>query len=166
MHRWDAEHDVVIVGFGAAGACAAIEAASAGADTLIVERASSYGGTSALSGGEIYLGGSGGTPAQRQAGFTDDTEDLYRYLMLAGGRDADESKVRLYANESLAHHDWLVAHGLTYKNTFVAERIVEPETDDCLIWSGSEEAWPFSEAAKPCPRGHTRNGRAGAADRC
>lgn len=62
MHRWDAEHDVVIVGFGAAGACAAIEAASAGADTLIVERASSYGGTSALSGGEIYLGGSGGTP--------------------------------------------------------------------------------------------------------
>ncbi|CAB5106336.1 putative FAD-binding component for oxidoreductase [Burkholderia cenocepacia] len=155
VHRWDADHDVVIVGFGAAGACAAIEAASAGADTLIVERASSYGGTSALSGGEIYLGGSGGTPAQRQAGFTDDTEDLYRYLMLAGGRDADDAKVRLYANESLAHHDWLVAQGVTYKNTFIAERIVEPETDDCLIWSGSEEAWPFSEAAKPCPRGHT-----------
>ncbi|MGU7784603.1 FAD-dependent oxidoreductase [Burkholderia sp. PU8-34] len=155
VRHWDADHDVVIVGFGAAGACAAIEAASAGADTLIVERASSYGGTSALSGGEIYLGGSGGTPAQRQAGFRDDTEDLFRYLMLAGGRDADEAKVRAYANESLAHHDWLVAQGLTYKNTFIAERIVEPETDDCLIWSGSEEAWPFSEAAKPCPRGHT-----------
>ncbi|WP_179405060.1 FAD-dependent oxidoreductase [Burkholderia guangdongensis] len=155
VRHWDAEHDVVIVGFGAAGACAAIEAATAGADTLIVERASSHGGTSALSGGEIYLGGSGGTPAQRQAGFHDDTEDLYRYLMLAGGPDADDAKVRLYAEQSLAHHDWLVAQGVTYKNTFLPERMVEPETDDCLIWSGSEEAWPFSDAAKPCPRGHT-----------
>ncbi len=155
VRRWDAEHDVLIVGFGAAGACAAIEAANAGADTLIVERAACYGGTSALSGGEIYLGGGGGTPAQRQAGFRDETDDLYRYLMLAGGCDADEAKVRLYADQSLAHHDWLVAQGLTYKNTFIAARIIEPETDDCLIWSGSEEAWPFSTVAKPCPRGHT-----------
>ncbi|OAJ54480.1 FAD-dependent oxidoreductase [Paraburkholderia ginsengiterrae] len=153
--HWDAEHDVVIAGFGAAGACAAIEAVQAGADTLVIERASGYGGTSALSGGEIYLGGSGGTPAQRQAGFTDSTADLYRYLMMAGGRDADEARVKLYAEESLAHHDWLVAQGVTYKNTFLPERMVEPVTDDCLIWSGSEEAWPFSAEAKPCPRGHT-----------
>jgi 3-oxo-5alpha-steroid 4-dehydrogenase len=153
--HWDAEHDIVIVGFGAAGACAAIEAASADADVLIVERASGYGGTSALSGGEIYLGGSGGTPAQREAGFRDETEDLYRYLTQAGGSDADTAKARLYAEQSLAHHDWLVAQGVPYKNTFLPQRMVEPETDDCLIWSGSEEAWPFSETAKPCPRGHT-----------
>jgi voltage-gated potassium channel Kch len=56
--RWDAEHDVLIVGFGAA-----IEAARAGAATLSVECATCYGGTSAL----IYLGGSGGTPAQHPA---------------------------------------------------------------------------------------------------
>ena len=155
VRHWDAEHDVVIIGFGAAGACAAIESATAGADTLIVERASSHGGTSALSGGEIYLGGNGGTPAQRQAGFQDDTEDLFRYLMMAGGRDADGAKARLYAGQSLAHHDWLVAQGVPYKNTFLPQRMVEPETDDCLIWSGSEEAWPFSDAARPCPRGHT-----------
>ncbi|MER6800537.1 FAD-binding protein, partial [Amycolatopsis mediterranei] len=30
--------DVVIVGFGAAGACAALEAADAGADVIVVER--------------------------------------------------------------------------------------------------------------------------------
>ncbi|WP_153099554.1 FAD-dependent oxidoreductase [Paraburkholderia hayleyella] len=153
--RWDAEHDVVVTGFGAAGACAAIEAAQAGADTLIVERASGYGGTSALSGGEIYLGGNGGTPAQRQAGFCDETEDLYRYLELAGGADADLARIRLYAERSLEHHDWLVAQGLRYKNTFLPERMVEPETDDCLIWSGSEESWPFNTVARPCPRGHT-----------
>lgn len=153
--RWDSETDVVVVGFGAAGACAAIEAARAGARVTLVEATSASGGTSALSGGEMYLGGSGGTPIQRAAGFHDDTEDLFRYLMLAGGPDADEAKVRAYAEGSLGHFEWLVAQGLVYKNSFIPQRIVEPFTDDCLIWSGSEEAWPFSESAKPCPRGHT-----------
>ncbi len=82
------ETDVIVVGFGAAGACAAIEAAQAGAGVTLFEVASGSGGTSALSGGEIYLGGGGGTPAQQQAGFVDDTEDLYRYLLMAGGPDA------------------------------------------------------------------------------
>ncbi|WP_026352767.1 FAD-dependent oxidoreductase [Solimonas variicoloris] len=153
--RWDLETEVAIVGFGAAGASSAIEAAGLGAKVTLFEAGSGHGGTSALSGGEIYLGGSGGTPIQRSAGFTDDTEDLYQYLLMAGGPDADADKCRLYAEQSLAHYEWLVAQGVVYKNSFIAQRIVEPVSDDCLIWSGSEEAWPFRERARPCPRGHT-----------
>jgi 3-oxo-5alpha-steroid 4-dehydrogenase len=153
--RWDLETDVAIIGFGAAGASAAIEAATAGAQVTLFEATSGNGGTSALSGGEIYMGGNGGTPIQRAAGFSDDTEALYQYLLMAGGPNADAAKVRLYADNSLKHFDWLQAQGVEYKNSFVPQRIVEPDTDDCLIWSGSEEAWPFCEAAKPCPRGHT-----------
>lgn len=153
--QWDGETDVAVVGFGAAGACSAIEAARAGAKVTLIEATSGSGGTSALSGGEMYIGGNGGTPIQRSAGFSDDTEDLYRYLMMAGGPDADAAKVRAYAEGSLSHFEWLVAQGLVYKNSFIPQRIVEPFTDDCLIWSGSEEAWPFCESAKPCPRGHT-----------
>jgi len=41
VERWDLEADVVVVGFGAAGACAAIEADGAGADTLVLEAAGS-----------------------------------------------------------------------------------------------------------------------------
>ena len=48
--RWNEEADVV-VGYGMAGACAALEAVNAGADTLIVERFSGHGGTSAVPGG-------------------------------------------------------------------------------------------------------------------
>ena len=66
--RWSAETDVIVVGFGAAGASAAIEAARAGAHVALFEATSGDGGTSALSGGEIYLGGGGGTPIQRAAG--------------------------------------------------------------------------------------------------
>src|SRR6202011_4757430 len=56
--RFDMEADVIVVGFGAAGACATIEAARTGARVLLFEVAAGAGGTSALSGGEIYLGGS------------------------------------------------------------------------------------------------------------
>jgi len=152
IDRWDGECDVLIVGFGAAGACAAIEAAEAGARVQLFEAGAGAGGASALSGGEIYLGG--GTPIQRAAGFVDDTEDLYNYLQMAGGAKVDEAKVRCYANGSLDHFDWLVRQGVSYKGSYIAEKIVEPETDDTLIWSGSEEAWPFSEKARPAPRGH------------
>ena len=152
--QWDIETDVAVVGFGASGGSAAIEAASGGAQVHLFELGSGSGGASALSGGEIYLGGGGGTPIQRAAGFEDSTEALYQYLLMAGGPDADAAKVRLYADNSLAHYEWLVAQGVPYKGTFLPGKIIEPETDDTLIWSGSEEAWPFSEAAKPAPRGH------------
>src|SRR4051812_40771390 len=80
--RFDIDTDVLVVGFGAAGACAAIEAARAGARVTLFEVAAGNGGTSALSGGEIYLGGGGGTSIQRDAGFTDSTEDLFKYLLM------------------------------------------------------------------------------------
>jgi len=46
--------DVVVVGFGIAGGCAAVEAAAAGASVLVLERAAAAGGTSALAGGHFY----------------------------------------------------------------------------------------------------------------
>ena len=151
---FDLETDVIVVGFGAAGACAAIEAAQLGARVTVFEVTGGSGGTSAMSGGEIYMGGSGGTPIQRAAGFMDETEDLFTYLLMAGGPNVDEAKVRLYADGSLAHFHWLCSQGVQYKTSYIPEKIVEPVTDDCLIWSGSEEAWPFASKAKACPRGH------------
>ncbi|MAG31353.1 MAG: flavoprotein [Deltaproteobacteria bacterium] len=151
---WDIETDVVIVGFGAAGASAAIEASEAGARVTLFEAASGFGGTTALAGGDIYLGGSGGTTAQRANGFEDETEDFFRYMMMAGGPDADEDRVRLYAEGAVDHHAWLRAQGVPYRDTYIPGKPVLPGTGDCLILSGSEYAWPFREEAKPCPRGH------------
>ena len=64
---WADEADVVVVGFGAAGASAAYEAASAGAEVLVLDRAGAAGGAAAMSDGFVYLGG--GTPEQQAAGY-------------------------------------------------------------------------------------------------
>ena len=154
VERWHMEADVVVIGFGAAGACAAIEAAGAGARVCLFEVASGHGGTSAMAGGDIYLGGGGGTDVQRANGFRDETEDFFRYMMMAGGPDADEARVRLYADGALDHFAWLKAQGVPYRDTYIPGKTTMPGTGDCLILSGSEYAWPFREEARPCPRGH------------
>ncbi len=154
VSTWDIETDVIVVGFGSAGACAAIEASDQGVDVALFEVASGSGGTSALSSSEIYMGGNGGTPAQRANGFEDSTEAMRDYLMMASGPNADADKVSLYAEQSLEHYAWLTAQGMEFNTTFIAEKTIIPLTDDCLLFTGSEEAYPFNAAATPCPRGH------------
>jgi succinate dehydrogenase/fumarate reductase flavoprotein subunit len=151
---WDLETDVAIVGFGGAGACAAIEASEAGAEVAVFEVAAASGGSTELSSAEVYLGGSGGTRVQRACGYEDSTEDMFNYLMAAGGELADEVKVRLYCERSVEHFDWLVAMGAPYKDSEYTERAIMALTDDCLLYTGSEKCWPFKEVARPCPRGH------------
>lgn len=152
VRSWDREADVVVVGLGCAGACAAIEAAEAGADTLVLERAGGGGGTSAMAGGLIYLGG--GTPVQEACGYSDTPDGMFTFLMAACGPAADEAKVRLYCDESVAHFRWFEAHGVPFKRSFYPEPSMEPPTDDCLVYSGGEDAYPFDELTPAVPRAH------------
>lgn len=53
--KWDMETDVVILGYGGAGACAAIEAHDAGAKVLILEKLPQGGGNTAVSSGGFMV---------------------------------------------------------------------------------------------------------------
>jgi 3-oxo-5alpha-steroid 4-dehydrogenase len=152
VEQWSDEADVVVVGLGCAGASAAIEAAETGAEVTVVEAAAMGGGTSAMSGGLIYLGG--GTPVQEACGFTDTPENMERFLLAACGPDADQAKVRAYCEHSVAHFHWLVDHGVPFKSTFHPEPSREPPDDSGLVFSGGEDSWPFDTIAEPAPRGH------------
>lgn len=152
VRSWDREADVVVVGLGCAGACAAIEAAEAGAETLVLERAGGGGGTSAMAGGLIYLGG--GTPVQEACGYSDTPDGMFTFLMAACGPAADEAKVRVYCDESVAHFHWFEAHGVPFKRSFYPEPSMEAPTDDCLVYSGGEDAYPFDELTPAVPRAH------------
>ena len=149
--RWDSEADVVVVGLGASGVCAAIEARSLGADVLVLERASGGGGITMNAAGHLYLGG--GTRVQKAVGVEDSVDDMERYL-LAVTPAPDEEKIHLYCEQSVAHFDWLVAQGVPFNDTMYKGKHVLQMTDECLIWSGNEEVWPYREQAKPAPRGH------------
>lgn len=151
IDRYDHETDVLIVGYGCAGACAALEAGETGSEVILLEQQSGGGGSSALSGGEMYLGG--GTPVQQACGFTDSAEDMEKFLLAALGPDADEEKVGLYSRDSLAHYQWLVGHGVPFKHSLWDSPTWVPPTDDGLMWMG-ENAYPFNEIARPAPRGH------------
>jgi succinate dehydrogenase/fumarate reductase flavoprotein subunit len=156
------EHDVVVVGHGGAGAAAAIEAARAGADTLVLERMSGGGGTTALSTGVCYFGG--GTAVQKACGFEDSVPDMIDFVRLAAGRGCDEERIRLFCEGSAAHFAWFQSLGVEFKESYTAEKTTHPFTDDCLHFSGNELVHPFVEQARPAPRGHkpARPGEAGA----
>lgn len=149
---WDHEADVVIVGHGGAGASAAIEAARAGAETLVLERMTRGGGTTALSTGVIYFGG--GTRPQLACGFDDPVDEMIKHVRLAAGRNADDKKVRLYCEGSVEHFDWVSSLGVEFNEVFVDEKTTHPFGPDTLFYSGNEKVHPFAEHARPAPRGH------------
>ena len=149
---WDDEADVVIAGYGIAGAAAAVEAARAGADVLVLERTGSWGGAAAMAGGFIYLGG--GTALQKACGFDDSVENMRAFLNVAMGPGADEDRIADYCAGSVAHFDWLVGCGVPFKPEFFSEPGWEPMGDQGLMYSGGENSYPFNTIATPAPRGH------------
>ena len=52
---WDHQVDLLVVGSGAGAMTAAIVAFDRGADTLLIEKSSQYGGSSAMSGGSLWI---------------------------------------------------------------------------------------------------------------
>lgn len=148
---WSGETDVVVVGFGISGGCAALEAARAGARVVLLERAAEHGGTSAMAGGHFYLGG--GTAVQRAVGVEDSAEEMAKYLT-AVSLDPDEDKIRAFSEDSVEHFDWIEELGITFERSFYPEKaVIQPGTQG-LMFTGNEKVWPFCEEARPAPRGH------------
>jgi 3-oxo-5alpha-steroid 4-dehydrogenase len=150
--RFDETIDVVVVGLGAGGASAVMGARQSGADVLAVERSGGPGGTSAHSGGLIYLGG--GTSLQRACGFEDSPENMAAFLRAALGPGVDDDRVDAYCEGSTDHFDWLVSIGVPFRASFCDEPNRESADDAGLLFSGGEDTYPFDEVAVPVPRGH------------
>jgi len=150
--RFDETVDVAVVGLGVAGASAVMGARQAGADVLAVERSGGPGGTSAHSGGLIYLGG--GTALQIACGFEDSPENMAVFLRAALGPDGDDDRVDVYCEGSPDHFDWLVSIGVPFRASFCDEPNRESADDAGLLFSGGEDSYPFDELATPVPRGH------------
>jgi len=75
--EWAGEFDVVVVGSGAAGLTAAVTAAARGRRTLLVEKSRFWGGTTAYSGGGVWIPAN---PLMQADGAGDSLEEGLRYL--------------------------------------------------------------------------------------
>lgn len=77
---WNEEYDVVIVGSGAGGLVSAITAAYHGLKTIIIEKADVWGGSSALSGGGVWIPNN---HVSKAAGLQDSEEEALTYMEAA-----------------------------------------------------------------------------------
>ena len=116
--KWDREADVVVVGSGAAGLCAAIEGADSKAKVIVLEKMPNLGGCSKVSGGNY---GSYNTPVQKKAAekdaqhFGNDSADLfYEEKLLLGGYLNDPAIVRVFADQALDGYNWLTNLGFIH----------------------------------------------------
>jgi 3-oxo-5alpha-steroid 4-dehydrogenase len=151
LHGGSERYDVVVIGFGIAGGCAALEAARAGARVLLLERAAVHGGTSSMAGGHFYLGG--GTAVQQATGHQDSAEEMYKYLV-AVAKDPEHGKIRAYCDGSVEHFGWLESLGFEFERSYFAGKaVIQPGTEG-LMFTGNEKVWPFRDQAAPAPRGH------------
>lgn len=148
--------DVVVVGFGAAGACAAIEAARSGARVLVLDRFAG-GGAAALSGGVVYAGG--GTRQQRAAGVTDTADAMAAYLRAEVGDAVTPATLHRFCAESADMLAWLEDLGVPFSGSLCPYKTSYPTDRHFLYYSGSEAAGGFRDLAPPAPRGHRVHGR-------
>ena len=90
---FDERFDVVVVGSGAGGMAAALTARAAGLTVLVVEKTDAFGGSTAVSGGAVWIPGN---PHMAEVGHADSREAVTAYLARAVGNRARSDLMTAY----------------------------------------------------------------------
>ncbi|MCW2590586.1 MAG: succinate dehydrogenase/fumarate reductase flavoprotein subunit [Mycobacterium sp.] len=101
---FDHEVDVLVVGSGGGGMTAALKADAEGLDTLVVEKSAQFGGSTALSGGGIWVPGA---PSQRRAGYVPAPDDTFEYLKQITDGVVSDARLRQYVGAAPEMMDFL-----------------------------------------------------------
>ena len=101
---WDHTVDVLVMGSGGAGMCAALRAADLGQRVLIVEKDDAWGGNTAMSAGAVWVPGNRSMNAK---GITDTEDDGVRYLLAVTGGEIPEARLRTFVHDANRMVDYL-----------------------------------------------------------
>ena len=102
--NWAYETDVVVVGSGAGALTAAVRARDLGLEVLVIEKTEQYGGSSAMSGGVLWLPNS---PLVAGAGGADSPEEGKRYLKSVVDEPHLEKRIDAYVEQIPGFIDFL-----------------------------------------------------------
>lgn len=105
--------DLIIVGGGLAGICAAVEAGEKGARVLVLEKEDELGGSTVLSSGYIAFAG---TDMQERLGITDSVDALVKDLIDIGEGVNDPALLKAYGEHQLETYQWLKEHGVEFRS--------------------------------------------------
>lgn len=151
------DYDVVVLGFGGAGAAAALDAADNGKRVLLVDRFEG-GGSTRRSGGIYYAGG--GTRAQKEAGVEDSVDNMFEYIRYENGGAVEDATVKAFCEQSPETFRWLEERvGISFSNeqgrtVYYAKKTSYPPSSATLYQSGNESAAPYNQVANPAARGN------------
>lgn len=148
---WDEQTDVVVVGFGGAGAAAAAQACQLGLNVIALDRQHG-GGATAASGGVLYAGG--GTRVQKKLGIKDSPEEMFRYLQLETQGVVRDDTLRRFCEESAGTVDWLIQLGAKFGGPYWPEKTSYPGPQYFLYHPDNSLTLAAKAIAKPAPRGH------------
>lgn len=108
QQHWDRDVDVVVVGSGGAALVAATLAHDQGASVLVIEKADMLGGTTAVSGGGMFIPGN---LVMEAAGIHDTREAALAYIRrTVDGRAPDPSLVEVFVDHAAEALAYLVEH--------------------------------------------------------
>ena len=107
MADWDQTVDVVVVGSGGGGMTAALVAAQAGLDVLVIEKTEYYGGSTALSGGGLWIPNN---YLLKQDGLEDSVEKARTYLQQTVGDRTPQALQDAYLKYAPEMVAYLVDH--------------------------------------------------------
>ena len=149
--HWNQETDLIVAGFGGAGAAAALEARELGLDTIALDRLSG-GGATTISGGILYAGG--GTRIQKEAGVEDSPENMFRYLKHEVRGAVSDETLKRFCNDSVANFDWMERHGVKFHASPCPFKVSFPPDQYYFYYSGNEGFAPYTNDSTPAMRGH------------
>lgn len=148
---WDHDTDLIVVGFGAAGASAALEARARGLQVIALDRAEG-GGATQLSGGVVYAGG--GTSVQQQVGEDDTPQAMFDYLNLETQGVVKDETLMKFCEDSADNIEWLMSHGVRFSGPVWKKKTSYPNTKYFLYHSDNSLLPRYRAVSKPAARGH------------
>ena len=148
---WNQTVDLVVAGFGGAGAASAIEAHDQGLDVLVLDRFEG-GGATTISGGIFYAGG--GTQIQQEAGVEDTPENMFNYLQQEVQGAVSDVTLKRFCDESVDNFNWMTDNGVPFEASTCPFKTSYPPNNYFFYYSGNESFPPYSDHATPAARGH------------
>ncbi len=93
MTDWDYSTDILVVGSGGGGMTAALVAKDLGNESMIIEKGSYYGGSTAISGGALWVPNN---HLMKQVGIKDTPEEAFIYLKTIVDDRVDEDRLKAF----------------------------------------------------------------------